>query len=241
MDGKDFSQQQTDAAAKTERRMAAVQPVEVSILPRRPRPDCCDDPYEVNRDRRMRERAWDAAGVPTRHKAAIHTVTPGGAWAEKLAALAGRLGDGFLAALLGGRGGGKTQMAANLIHAHITAAERPSARYVRATEILMALKETYRRDATETEAGVIARFARPRLLVIDEAHERGESEWEGRILTHLIDLRYAEARDTLLISNHEPKRFRESVGESIYSRLAETGGVIVCDWPSFRAAARNRA
>ena len=78
------------------------------------------------------------------------------------------------------------------------------------------------------------RFIHPQLLVIDEAQERGESDWESRMLTHVVDKRYFLQRDTLLISNLKLDEFKASIGTSICSRLIETGGAILADWPSFR-------
>lgn len=184
----------------------------------------------------MRDAAWKAAGVPARHADfKLADVEPASQWLSKLQSLVGMAGTGYLMALLGDRGTGKTQIAAATIRSHCDHAAKPSARYVRAMEFFMAVKESYRQDGP-TEAEQIHKFASPALLVVDEAHERGGSEWENRLFTHLIDLRYAEGRDTILISNQKPEAFKVSVGESIYSRLVETGGVIVCEWPSFRTA-----
>ena len=37
---------------------------------------------------------------------------------------------------------------------------------------------------------VVEAHRKPKLLVIDEFQERGETEWENRQLNHIIDLRY---------------------------------------------------
>lgn len=184
----------------------------------------------------MRDTAWKNAGVPARHADFnLADVNQKAEWMSKLHALVGMAGRGYLVSLLGDRGTGKTQLAAATIRSHCDHAAKPSARYVRAMEFFMAVKESYRQDGP-TEAAQIHKFASPSLLVVDEAHERGGSDWENRLFTHLIDLRYAEGRDTILVSNQKPEAFKASVGESIYSRLVETGGVMVCEWPSFRTA-----
>jgi len=74
------------------------------------------------------------------------------------------------------------------------------------------------------------------MLVLDECHEISGTEWQGRILTLLIDGRYRERRDTILITNHAQEAFLASVGESVADRIAECGFFIQCDWPSFRRA-----
>ena len=73
--------------------------------------------------------------------------------------------------------------------------------------------------------------------MLDELQERGETPWEDRLLTHVIDRRYAAEKDTLLITNHSKEKFLESIGESVASRLVETGGIVNCSWASYRVKA----
>lgn len=210
------------------------------------KPGCFDEQVEERIkagefDRRKlasrRRRAWEDAQVPKRHGELRFLAE--GAWGNKLAHLQVRLRDGFLAALIGSRGTGKTQLAAQLIYTQLFRSDHPRPLYCRAIEFFMAIRESYsstRSAPTETEQ--IEHFRRPDLLVIDDAHERGGSEWEDRLLTYLIDCRYADGSDTLLISNQEQGAFRKSVGPSIWDRLTETGGIIVADWPSFRTPSK---
>ena len=73
------------------------------------------------------------------------------------------------------------------------------------------------------------------LLIIDEIHEVSEdSKHKDRILTDLLDTRYAAKRDTILISNQSAEEFARTTNPSILSRLNEHGGIISCDWQSFR-------
>ncbi len=75
-----------------------------------------------------------------------------------------------------------------------------------------------------------------RLLVIDEFGKKADSEWSDGILYELIDARYkSHGRDTLLIAPQVSSgKFKELVGDSIGSRMNERGGVVECNWPSFR-------
>jgi DNA replication protein DnaC len=158
----------------------------------------------------------------------------GDKWHKKLEEIAARLGTGFLVAFIGGRGPGKTQMAVELIKLAAAGGMRP--KYTTAMEFFIAVKGAYRDDqGTPSEALVIAQYSRPRLLVIDEVQERGATPWEDRLLTHLVDVRYREMRDTILIGNLDLESLRTEVGPSIVSRLIETGGVVQFDWPSFRS------
>ena len=181
---------------------------------------------------------YESSGLPLRHRDFDPMDHLDGQRNEKWQArfdwLEQRLTSGMLVALLGERGTGKTQLAACLIREWIRSYVKP-AMYVRAMDIFMAIKRSYRGDAA-SEQDEVDRFIRPRLLVIDEAHERGETDWEDRMLTYIVDVRYGDLKDTVLISNSTPADFKDTIGLSIYSRLIETGGVVVCDWPSFRKA-----
>jgi DNA replication protein DnaC len=159
-------------------------------------------------------------------------------WSDKLDAIKNKLGTGFLIALLGERGTGKTQMAVELMRHLVfrvwpaTEAGTPAA-YTSAQEFFLSLRAAYRKSGP-SEIEQMAPYVAPDLLVIDEAQERGETEWEQRMLAYVCDKRYFFGLDTLLISNLTPEAFKASIGPSIYSRLIETGGVVVADWPSFR-------
>lgn len=149
------------------------------------------------------------------------------------------MGDGFIIALLGDRGTGKTQMAAELVRRWLRKQNTEHRTlncplYAKAMEIFMAIKSSYGSDKSEKDVTLI--FTRPKLLIIDEASERGETDWENRMMTYIIDKRYDAKLDTLLISNQRRDAFLEAVGDSITSRLVETGGIVECNWDSFRKA-----
>ena len=172
------------------------------------------------------------ADVPKRHFA-IPAILPG-PWADKLKDLKEQIGKGCLLALLGKRGTGKTQMAVELMR-H-TCVQGRSARYTTAMRFFTAIKDSY--QAATTESAVLNQYLKPQILVIDEAQERGETGWEDRLLTHLIDCRYGAMKDTVLVSNLSRREFERAIGSSILSRMSETGGIIECNWPSFRDTAK---
>lgn len=173
------------------------------------------------------------ADVPKRHFP-IPAILPG-PWADKLKDLEGQVGKGCLLALLGKRGTGKTQMAVELIR--ITCVQGRSARYTTALRFFMSLKDSYR--VGTTESAVLNKYLKPHLLVIDEAQERGETGWEDRLLGSLVDSRYGAMRDTVLVSNLSRREFERAIGSSIMSRMSETGGIIECNWPSFRDTSKH--
>ncbi len=153
-------------------------------------------------------------------------------WKARLEQVTQKIGKGFILALIGQRGTGKTQMAVECIERAISQAKR--AEYCLAMDFFLKIKATFSRDAAEDEGDVLNRYCVPKLLVIDEIQERAESQWEDRLMTHLINRRYNDMKDTLLISNLCKEEFVASIGSSIASRLNETGGICQCNWKSFR-------
>lgn len=171
---------------------------------------------------------WNA---PKRHLE-LQTLDSSGKWGRTFFVLKGKLQRGFLTALAGGRGCGKTQIGVELLK--LTAEAERSALYCSAIEFFIDIKATYRKDADRTEKDVIASYRKPSLLVIDDAGRRAETDWEDRMLFELLDKRYDDLSDTLLISNQTTEDFLASIGPSLSSRMEETGGIINCDWASFR-------
>ena len=161
------------------------------------------------------------------------TSGPSGAWLECFQACRAKLGTGTLLALVGTRGEGKTQIAVELIRA--TCRDGRTAKYARVAEYFMDIKATFGKDGDRlTEREVVNLYCRPRLLVLDEAHEKAGSEWAGSLLNLLIDRRYADRKDTILVANLKRDDFVTAIGPSIASRMNETGGIIECAWGSFR-------
>lgn len=174
---------------------------------------------------------WSQSGAPMRHANTPDSELHGPQWVKRFRELERRLGEGFLVALLGKCGTGKTQLGVELIRTTCAVGRR--AMYEKTAFFFMAIQETY--GARDSGAAVIARYTAPRLLVLDEVSQRGNTPWEDRTLDLLIDVRYdSEGLDTVLLSNDRRDVFLESVGPRIKDRLIETGGIIECDWPSFR-------
>lgn len=181
---------------------------------------------------RIRERALailEKANIPMRHR--NNPPLFGTGWMDKHKAIETRIGTGFIIGLIGQRGTGKTQLAVQIAKA--TAKQGNSVRYTTAMGFFIDIKETFD-DGKKSERNVIEEHSRPSFLIIDEVQERGQTPWEDRLLTHLIDKRYSSQRDTLIISNQNKDSFLASLGESVASRITETGGIMNCDWESYR-------
>lgn len=187
---------------------------------------------QQERECRIAVARFDAAGVPKRHRMQAESIdlTAHDQWRSRSIKLADMLGTGFIVVLSGDRGRGKTQLAIDAIR--LTTLDSRTARYATAMDFFINIKAGYAEKVSELES--LSPFLTPDLLVIDEAHERGETEWEQRLLTYLIDCRYRAMQDTLLVTNQTQKDFLAAMGPSVASRIGETGGFMVCDWESFR-------
>ncbi len=171
------------------------------------------------------------SNIPARHRNVPPQELTGAPWLKLKTKVVNRLGDGIIVALVGRRGAGKTQLAVEVAKAAAMAGKRPL--YSTAMEFFLAIKESYR-ETGGSERRVIESYVVPALLVLDEVQERGETAWEDRLLTHLVDRRYQAQKDTILISNQNREAFLAAIGDSISSRIVEAGGVAVCDWESYR-------
>ncbi|TXH18305.1 MAG: hypothetical protein E6R03_02440 [Hyphomicrobiaceae bacterium] len=92
----------------------------------------------------------------------------------------------------------------------------------------------------KTESEITEELTDAALLVIDEISKRGETKFEDQRITAIIDARYAQDRATLLLGNFaSTSELVAALDSSVISRMQECGGIIQCDWPSFRATAQK--
>lgn len=232
------------AAENAERRASETQ----KLAPERPTPACVISDEEAatataraeeQRRKDVADRLLEAAAPPKRYAAAslaqlarvpadVHA-----AYADAAARVARLTERPAILGLVGDRGPGKTWIGWGLVLDFCRAA-RP-AMHLKALDYFAELKRTYGASARRDESAVETDYLRPELLVIDELHERGDTPWEDRMLSRLVDKRYDAMLATLLISNQTVEAFKERVGPSIADRMKEDGGgIIVCDWPSVR-------
>lgn len=157
---------------------------------------------------------------------------------------------GATVALVGTRGLGKTTIAAELMRERIEARlqyftgdsrEGPAplepGRYAKLSELGSMFKPLYADFGSKNPEGLIERFeawGRLPLLCLDEIHEAEDLKAQMRLLTDLVDRRYARKCDTILISNHSAAQFKSEINPSILSRISEHGAIIECSWASWR-------
>ena len=109
-----------------------------------------------------------------------------------------------------------------------------SSRYRTAMRFFLEVRATFRKNSESSEMEVIDELAKSDLLILDEIQERGETPFEDRLLTHVIDARYAAMKPTILIANLSKSDLAESLGKSIVDRARENGKSIEFTWPSYR-------
>lgn len=190
-----------------------------------------EDADRLMRDEKVKD-LLSEMDLPDRHAAKAWTdLDYTTEWGIKLTIIKEKLGKGFLAALIGTYGNGKTQFGVEVLR---DAARRlMSGWFVTATDFFMDVKAVYKDKTSDAEKHVVARYRKPQVLVVDEMGKRGETEWENRLLFHLINKRYMDGSDTLLIANQEAEQFEASAGPALVRRMTETGGLIECTWKAF--------
>jgi DNA replication protein DnaC len=173
-------------------------------------------------------------GVPKRYREPEWSPDDPGGWREPYTKARAVLKDGGILSLVGGRGSGKTRLAIEVARRM----DSTGTRYMAAMDVFLRLQACYRPAATETEVAVLQELSRCRVLILDEIQERGNSEWEDRILTHLIDKRYGSMLPTVLIANLKPDELKKRLGPSIMDRMAEGGGLLEITGTSHRRRSR---
>ncbi len=172
--------------------------------------------------------------TPLRHMKCAPVTTDDSPWAKQYRQIADSFKPrtGKLIAFVGGRGNGKTQMAVQLMKARTM--ELRTALFSTAVEFFIKIKSTYRKDADRDEMEVVKEYQKPSLLVVDEVGKRGGSDWENTMLFELLNRRYNDMKDTILIDNRSRAEFTEIIGPSLASRMNEGGGIIEFTWDTFR-------
>jgi DNA replication protein DnaC len=186
------------------------------------------------------EALFDASGCPDRHATNLYAIEEwqNPKWLELRDLFVQQAGyaNGYLVALLGKRGVGKTQLAVSVVRK--CAGELMTCQYVKAMDLFRDLRRAYapvaKGERGEREDDIIDKWVGYDLLVIDECHQRGETDWEQNTLVNLLDRRYDSHNCTILIANQTRAEFAESMGSSIVSRIHETGEAFECDWGSYR-------
>lgn len=178
-----------------------------------------------------------AKGYPERHRLNLEKMY--GPGLDKARSLLSRIiAKDSLLTLIGDHGPGKTQIATWWAAKRLEAGTGCGL-YTKTADLIGEIKATWSDGGKSvgTENDVLKKYRTARYLVLDEFHERGASDWEARTINNILDHRYDAMLVTVIIANMSPEDFQTQISPSIRSRAEETGGLIVCDWPSYRKAA----
>ena len=111
--------------------------------------------------------------------------------------------------------------------------DRPAI-YTTAVGLFLEIRDTFRADSESSEMQVVKKYTDAGLLVIDEVQERGETDFENKKLTTIIDARYAYERPTILITNYSREKLAATLSPAVLDRIRENGCGLYFDWTSFR-------
>lgn len=141
---------------------------------------------------------------------------------------------GQSAIFTGERGTGKTHIAVGIANAMIVD-HNATAVYSTVQRLIRAVRETWRRESEHSESEVIAIYATPDLLILDEVGIQAGSENEKNILFDVLNERYETKRSTIMLTNLSVDECREFLGERVFDRMREDGGRFVAfNWESQR-------
>ena len=145
------------------------------------------------------------------------------------------LAKGCGAIFCGKPGTGKTHLAVG-IGLHIMQRNR-LVLFVTAQRMFCRIKDSWRKGSDESQSDVIRLLTQPDLLILDEIGVQFGSKFEEECLFDVMNERYEKRKPTLLLSNKDESEVRALIGERVYDRLREDGGVIVpFGWGSHRGS-----
>lgn len=148
-----------------------------------------------------------------------------------------KVSEGGLVALIGPRGTGKTRLASEVMRN----LSPDKGHYTTAMGLFLRVRASFGKKSAENEGEIVTELSKAPLLILDEIQERGNTAWEDRILTHILDRRYGDMIGGIVIANLDEAGLNECLGASIVSRLTETGGVLEISGESHRVAKGGEA
>ncbi len=134
--------------------------------------------------------------------------------------------------MVGGVGTGKTLLASAMIDALVS---KNHCEIIKVIDVVRELKATWNKEATTTEEKIIQHYVNLDLLILDEVGSQFGSDTEKLFIFDIIDGRYQEMKQTVLISNLDIDGIKDAIGERCVDRLREGGGMMIAfDWTSSR-------
>lgn len=141
--------------------------------------------------------------------------------------------------LSGSWGTGKSHMACAALNS-LRDAKGLDVRFVACIDLTRAVQDTYQKNATTSEAQIIADLARLDVLCLDDV-AADPSPFEAKLIARILDARYRNDRPTLIVTNlgivgsaGRPSKFDEYVGPLVASRVGECADLVDCTTTDFR-------
>lgn len=140
---------------------------------------------------------------------------------------------GRCAVFVGKPGTGKTHLAVSI---GLELMDRGlSVLFITAIRAIRRIRDTWSKNASETESEAVSSLVWPDLLILDEVGVQFGSDAEKILLFDVLNERYEKRKSTIVISNLSLGEVRMYLGERIVDRFREDGGKsIVFDWQSHR-------
>lgn len=134
--------------------------------------------------------------------------------------------------MVGGVGTGKTLLASAMLDSLV---DNNRCEIIKVIDLIRHLKTTWSKDSENTEEDLIKYYIKLDLLILDEVGSQFGSDTEKLFIFDIIDGRYQDMKQTVLISNLDIGGIKEVIGERCVDRLREGGGsMIAFDWKSSR-------
>nr|DAH90071.1 MAG TPA: Replicative helicase [Caudoviricetes sp.] len=135
------------------------------------------------------------------------------------------LAHGRCMLFLGNVGTGKTHLASALLRSVIE--QGYTGAFVGAGDLIADIRDTWRPNSEMSPRALTRRYIDMDLLVIDEIGVQRGTENEREILFSILNNRYNGLRPTVLLSNFNTEDVKRYVGERVYDRLKEDGGLVI--------------
>ena len=144
-----------------------------------------------------------------------------------------RRSGGFIFA--GTSGTGKNHLACAIANELLQL--RRSVVVITMAELMLKIRDSYRRDAEVSETEIIRYLSSVDLLVIDELGIQHNSNNERVMLNRIIDERYTQELPTGILTNLQSEELVKTLGRAAIDRIMENGKWITFNWPSYRSKA----
>ena len=117
-------------------------------------------------------------------------------------------------------GSGKTHLAICIAN-HLLHKRHMETRYIKAADILMAVKGTYNNISRDNEKQVMDKLLSTRVLLIDDLGVNAATDWSAEIFWAIFDRRIEDKLPVIVTTNYEPKddALGERIGNGALSRL----------------------